>query len=92
MFHYSADGKFKINEKFGCPSGIACCLHGYYGKENRCSLCPKDRPSSPHPIGGAPDDACKCPNEEKKSCFSCTKCEKFNIKTRICESIPFCKA
>jgi len=91
MFHYSADGKFKIKENFGCPAGTTCCLQGYYGIENICKKCPNERPSSPRPANGAPDEACKCPNKKKESCFACGRCEKFNIKTGICQQIIGCK-
>ncbi len=76
----------------GCPAGTACCLQGYYGVENRCVRCPKDRPSSPRPASGAPGEDCKCPNNAASSCFACGKCEKFNSKTGVCDKTVGCKA
>jgi hypothetical protein len=76
----------------GCPAGTACCLQGYYGVENRCVRCPKDKPSSPRPASGAPGEDCKCPNAAASSCFACGKCEKFNSRTGICDKIVGCKA
>jgi len=39
-------------ENFGCGSGTACCLPGYYGDSSAsCTECPANKPSSPfsHP-------------------------------------------
>jgi hypothetical protein len=77
----------------GCGAGVACCLQGYYGSENRCVKCPKDKPSSPRPASGAPGADCKCPNHAASSCFACgKKCETFNSKTGVCDKKSGCKA
>ena len=72
------------------PGRPRCCPGGWYGDPSDCKPCPSNRPSSPYPDQGYPDNQdCICPNATESSCFACSNpiCRPFNPVTGKCTPV-----